>query len=61
MYTRPLGGVSAPICELDLPQRQGLVPGSPAAPVGPDDRQQGELGERVVLPNSAGHFSCLHL
>lgn len=41
-----LGGVSpAHISEIDLPQRQTLVPGSPAASEGPADRQQGEMGK----------------
>lgn len=44
-----LGGVSpAHILEIDLPQRQTLVPGSPAASAGPGDRQQGEMGKDVL-------------
>lgn len=44
-----LGGVSpAHISQIDLPQRQTLVPGSPAASVGPADRQRGETGRRCV-------------
>lgn len=53
------GGVSpAHILEIDLPQRQTLVPGSPAASVGPGDRQQGEM-RKDVLTNPAGAFGCL--
>lgn len=44
-----LGGVSpAHISQIDLPQRQTLVPRSPAASVGPADGRQGETGERCV-------------
>lgn len=44
-----LGGVSpAHISQIDLPQRQALVPGSPAASAGPADGQQGEMGKSCV-------------
>lgn len=44
-----LGGVSpAHISEIDLPQRQTLVPGIPPASTGPADRQQGEKGKGCV-------------
>lgn len=57
----PLGGVApAHILEIDLPERQPLVPGSPAASVGPGDGQQGEMG-KDVLTNPAGAFSLLRL
>lgn len=49
-----LGGAApAHILEIDLPQRQTLVPGSPAASVGPGDRQRGEMG-KDVLTSRAG-------
>ncbi len=52
-----LGGVSH-ISNIDLPKRQMLVPGSPAASVGPGDRQQGEMGKDVST-NPAGAFDRL--
>lgn len=49
VYTRPLGGVSpAHILDIDLLERQTLVPGSPAASRGPGDRE-----EEVVSINPA--------
>lgn len=50
-----LGGVSpAHISQIDLPQRQTLVPGSPAASVGPADGQRERWGKDVLTNPASG-------